>query len=126
MLNKVLVASGYIWIYILINNYLILKKIDLFLAINIILVLMSYFITGARGKMIYLILSAILIFFFSLWCSKNGEIRKLRFKYLVRIIIVLLIIAFVFRATANIMGKNNYIRFNATFICELECSDFKY
>lgn len=104
LLNKVLVASGYIWIYILINNYLILKKIDLFLAINIILVLMSYFITGARGKMIYLILSAIPIFFF-LWCSKNGEIRKLRFKYLVRIIIVLLIIAFVFRATANIMGR---------------------
>lgn len=103
-MNIIMLASGLIWLYLLINNYLAIKKINKFAVINLVLILLNYFLTGSRGKMINLILSGIPMFFF-LWCCKNGKIREMRGKYIWNIIIIMFVIVFLFRIVANLMGR---------------------
>lgn len=103
-LQLISTSSGFVWMYILVNNYFFDKKLNRLVLLNIIIILAEYFMKGSRGYMLFLALSSIPIYYF-LWCSKSNRIRKLSFKFIRRCVVILVAIALSFKLFGSLMGK---------------------
>lgn len=97
-------AMGYWFIYIVINNYLIEKKIDKLSLGVVVCSAVSGMVTGGRGYAIYIILAGIVITILFL-NKKNGFRAKIDFKTLAKFMCVCFIIIFAFKTTGTMLGK---------------------
>lgn len=96
---------AYWFVYIIINNYLIDKKIDLLSAVIVFLCIISGITTGSRGDAINLILATISISFL-LSRRKRGFFKAIRFKSIIKIIIVGVFFLTIFQKTAILLGRS--------------------
>lgn len=97
-------SSGYIFGYILVNNYLSTKKIDSFLVLPWLVSITSCFLTGSRGEFIRIILLMIVFYV----VRKNNYINNIKqkirtFSYLI-LSFILLVVSFEW--LAKLMGRD--------------------
>lgn len=100
---------GYYFSYILINNYIVEKKIDKYSLIIVVLSIFSSALIGARGNTIDMILSMFAIAFI-LVNKKNLFKMKIKFKTIVLICLAVLVILINFQQFGNLLGRNNKVK----------------
>ena len=97
-------GAGYWFIYVIINNYLVDKKID-FLSIFIVIMSMTCeFATGSRGGAMNMGLSIIAIFFM-LNNKKNNFRKSINIKTIICIIAVGSISLYTFQTVGTLLGR---------------------
>lgn len=97
-------AAGYWFAYVLINNYLVEKKIDVLSLSIVITSMISNMTTGGRGSAVNLILGCVAIFCL-LMNKKSGFYKSIRFKTLMRFIIIAVIAVLLFQTTGTLLGR---------------------
>lgn len=98
-------VSGQMWLYILINNYLVTHRISYRIVINFMLSIVAFMVGGGRGGILFLILSGVPVFYF-LWCKKNRRIAGLKLEYIIKIILLLVILAVCYRSLGVFIGRD--------------------
>lgn len=98
-------ASGYIWAYILINDYITTKKIKKMVILNFIISIAISLVKGSRGGAIALLCStlALLIIFF----SNNSKKKKISLKQIIVIIGITIIIVGTFQNVGALLGRKS-------------------
>lgn len=99
-------AAGYWFAYVFINNYLIDKKIDFLSVAIVIMSLISSMTTGGRNGAVNIVLGCIAIFIL-LMNRKAGFVKSIRFKTLVRFVIIFVIIICAFQGIGSILGRKS-------------------
>lgn len=98
-------SGGYISGYLVINNFLSQKKIDIFLLIITLISISSSMLTGSRGGSLQHVITLLFIFII-LYCQKN-DIKKADSKIIFRVFLVLLLLLLSFETFAGLMGRDN-------------------
>lgn len=102
-------ASGFVWIYILINNILVkYKKGFILIAINVLLCLISDVILGGRGGAIQILFGGIVIFYL-LWKRRFGWESNIKFKHILGAIVFVGILMLSFQYLGNLLGRNSTV-----------------
>ena len=98
-------ASGYVWGYILIQNYLSSRQITLWALVNLLLSMSLPFMVGGRAGTIQMILAFMILLFLLLRESPSQQ--KLR-RYAVGIVIGIVIVGIIlFRPLLNLLGRES-------------------
>lgn len=97
-------VAGYWFAYVVINNYLVDKKIDIFSALIVITAMISNMTTGGRGGAVNLILACIAIFVL-LINKMSGFRNTIKLKVLIRFIMVGIVAIALFQATGTLLGR---------------------
>lgn len=98
-------AGGYIWIYILINNYLAEGRIHKMALANLVIALAAYLISGGRAGAMFVLISGLPMYYF-LQCRKLGKMQKLGGKFIFRILLLLLLVMISYRWVGNtLLGR---------------------
>ena len=97
-------SAGYWFLYVVINNYLVSKKIDILGCIIVILSLFSDMTLGGRGGTLNILLAGITIYQI-LNIRKNNKIYKIKFKNMISIFAVLIIGIYAFEGLGNFLGR---------------------
>lgn len=96
---------GYIWIYVLIYNYISCHYIDLKVLVNLILSILLLLSKGGRNSTIQLLCAGLSMFVIIM--GKKRGARKLSRKQWRVLIIVLVVVIFSFQSIGNFMGRNS-------------------
>lgn len=108
-------VCGFFWSYIFIYNILSEKrKISILALINLILCIIHDFLGGARTGTVVILIACIGIFY-TFWIKKHYNRKKLPFKYIVKICIVLLFIVISFQFLGGVIGRNIDVSFTEYF-----------
>lgn len=106
LLNSIVTSSGYWFAYVLANNYLCKKKINVLqLTAYLICVMGTVFTTSRGGTFDYLI--AIIIFFVVLTRVKSNKRRKTNFKTILKIFLILALFVVSLQAIGNLIGRGS-------------------
>ncbi len=108
-LRLVSTAIGYWFIYVLINNYLINKKVDILALIIIIISALNTTLTGSRGSIIMMIISSG-VFFIILKNRQSRNKFELNYKTMALIAIIGIIMLTSFVPLAKALGRNINIK----------------
>lgn len=112
-------TSASFWGVIVIYNFLCEKKKVSFLALlNLILCILCDFLGGSRTGTVVILISCIVIFYI-IWSKRNVNRKKLPFKYVLKIGIILILIVFSFQTLGGIIGRNvevNFVEYFAKYI----------
>lgn len=106
ILGGILNASSYWFMYVLINNYLLNKKINIRHLIIIILSIISSMLDGSRGGLINNILACIPMIYI-LKTKHDGKKPKLYVKTVVYIVLLAAILLSTLKLSATLLGRNN-------------------
>jgi oligosaccharide repeat unit polymerase len=114
------IAVTYVWIYIILNNFLSKKKNYpyLLMLVSIVLGIVNSVMLGARGEAIQIIVAAIVVYLFLLK-RKNGWKPQLKIKQIFYAFAILLIIMFTFKASGNLLGRNAVIKYSTSVVDEV-------
>ena len=86
-LRTVVLALGYWFIYTIINNFILTKKIRLLQVFIVVIAMLSSLITGGRGDAIYMLLS-IPVLYVILRNLHTGTFLRINFKIVHRVLII--------------------------------------
>lgn len=101
--RTLVIALGYWFLYVFINNMLVHKKDWLSLAI-VVIAMVATLTTGARGIAFFMIISAVVIYVM-LKNKQSGFRKSIGFKMILSIMAIGLILLLSFRWTAELMGR---------------------
>lgn len=97
-------GAGYWFIYVIINNYLVDKKID-FLSILIVIMSMACELaTGSRGGAMNMGFAFVAIFF-TLLNKKNNFVKSINFKTIILIVLIGSISLITFQTVGTLLGR---------------------
>lgn len=106
MLGGVLHASSYWFMYVLINNYMVNKKINIKILLIILLSALSSTLDGSRGAIINSILANIPLFY--LIKNKDNNYKShLKLKNIMVITILAILLLSSLKWTATLLGRND-------------------
>ena len=106
MLGGVLHASSYWFTYVLINNYMINKKINIKILLIILLSALSSTLDGSRGAIVNSIL-AIIPLFYLIKNRDNNYKNHLKLKNIIVIAFLALLLISSLKWTATLLGRND-------------------
>ena len=106
LLGGIVRASSYYFMFILINNFIISKKIDILLFLVTTVTSLSTVLDGTRGEIINICLSAIPIFLI-LYNFHNGKTFKISKKIALLLTLIAIIFITQFQKTAFILGRDD-------------------
>ena len=109
LLYVVVIGMGLFWSYIFVNNYLIEKKINLNLLLNLVLIVLSVvmnIVNANRTRMIMLAIS-IMVYVWFIWHRMYGWKSGVKIKTLVKIAVAVIGFIFIFFGIRNIVGRND-------------------
>lgn len=98
-------AMGYWFSYVLINNYLASKKIDIIALLDVVAFNIYSLTGGGRTETINL-LCAILVMYLILKNKKTRKIDKIHFTSIIKFIIIICLLLLAFKSSATIFGRN--------------------
>lgn len=104
-------AAGYWFAYIIINNYLVEKKVDILSVLIVIMSMISSMTTGGRNGAVNIILACVAIFFILL-NKKNGFHKSIRFKTMVQFIVIAIVVLWVFQTIGTLLGRTTSVDTN--------------
>jgi len=101
------IAGCYIWIYVLLNNFLCKKhkSNSILLIVSIVLGVINSIVLGARGEAIQLFVAVVVLYFF-LQKKYNHWKAKVNFKQIFLITIMIGSIIFAFKFSGELLGRN--------------------
>lgn len=106
LLNSCVTSAGYWFCYVLVNNYIVQKKIDKYaLTVFVLCIANTVFTTSRGGTFDYLM--AMIIFYIMLYRMKHNRIRRINMKTLITIAAFLLIFVFTFPIIGNLIGRGS-------------------
>lgn len=109
LLYVTVIGLGFFWAYILINNYMIDKKISKSTILNVLLVIVSIVMNMAnanRTRMIELAISiAVYIWFFQ--HRVLGWKSRMKFKTLIKVAVAVIVFILLFFGVRNLVGRND-------------------
>ena len=97
-------AGGYWFLYILIQNYIAIKKIDFFSLFIVVMQVLSSFATGGRNGAINIILGGVLVFLFLL-SRKNGMRKSISLKTILKLIVLAFVVLVLFQSVGSVVGR---------------------
>lgn len=100
--------SGYVWGYIIIQNYIYYKKLDYLVIFNFLISFISSFVTGSRGNGVQMILALIVVYFCILKQVKVSQIKQ--FKIIMRVICIVFFMILSFESIAGLMGRDDSLK----------------
>ena len=107
--------GGFFWNVVFIYNFLCeRRKISILALTNLILCIICDFLGGSRTGTIIILISSIVVFY-AIWSKKNINKKKLPFKYVFRICIILLLIVISFQFLGGLIGRNVDVSFAEYF-----------
>ena len=109
LLYVAVIGMGLFWSYIFINNYLIDKKLNFNLVLNLTLIVLSVvmnIVNANRTRMIMLAI-AIMIYIWFIWHRMYGWQSGVKIKTLLKIAVAVLAFIFIFFGIRNIVGRND-------------------
>lgn len=109
LLYVAVIGMGLFWSYILINNYLVKRKIDQNIILNAILVILSVvmnMVNANRTRMIMLAISIMLYIWF-FWHRIYGWKSGVKIGTLIKIMIAVVGFIFIFFGLRNAVGRND-------------------
>jgi oligosaccharide repeat unit polymerase len=98
------IMTGYVFIYIVVNNYLTDGKIDYRLILLVVVLMLVSTLTAARNTLLRYPISALVIYYL-LWRKKNGWKCVMSFKFIIRIFILLVLVLEVFIVMRRLVGR---------------------
>ena len=99
-----IIASGYWFIYIIVNNFVLTKRVKFQEILIAFFAIIASMLTGSRTESIFMILSGITFYLFIL-NKKNGYASSWEKKTIKNICIVLIIIVALFVPMASLLGR---------------------
>ena len=99
-------SSGFVWIYVIINNFLAIKKINKLLSCEFILCLCMSLLSAGRVQLIQYII-AMLSMYYILWRRKNGWNSSIGFKFIMKCLIGVCIILSIFSGLRTVVGRTS-------------------
>ena len=103
-------ASGFIWLYIAINNYLATKKFDYLIILNLVLSIAISLTKGSRGGAVALIVSGIAMLI--IFIKKNSKKQKIPLKHSILILTIVFAIVGTFQGVGELLGRKSSADFN--------------
>lgn len=98
---------GYVLIYIMVNNFVALKKIKVIHVIAVLFMCISFILTGGRSDIFRTITFAFVIYY--ILSLKKGNFKAFNLKFLFKIILGCLIITIIMFLLMFLMGRNKSI-----------------
>jgi oligosaccharide repeat unit polymerase len=113
-------AVTYIWIYIICNDFICKAKIKNLLPMvaSIALGVINGVMLGSRGEAIQLVVAVIVTYLFLLK-KYNGWQSGLKFRQIFLIAVILLALAFGFKASGDLLGRNSVIHYSTSAMDEV-------
>ncbi|MBQ8971725.1 MAG: oligosaccharide repeat unit polymerase [Clostridia bacterium] len=111
-------ASGYWFSYVLINNLIAKKKLDLYPLVIILLALVNTVVVGSRGNVLYVLISMIIIYYILFHRNSANTGKQLRFRSVLISVVVLIAVVLSYQSLGNLLGRNstaNSIDYLATY-----------
>lgn len=104
-LSKVILVSAYIYIFVLVNNYVCknLKKIDILYAIPVLIYVVLSIFDSNRLNLLQIISTAV-VYFGMLWTLKNGS-QKGSVKFIFRLLITFMVVLVAFYGIRILVGR---------------------
>lgn len=113
ILSGIMNAASYWFIYILVNNFIVTKKIDKKLLFIILLSVATSVLDGSRGALVNNVL-AMIPFIFILKNEKEGFANKLKAKSVFIIIILAVFMLSTLKFSATLLGRNDIKNMDTT------------
>lgn len=109
--NEFMIASGYICMYILINNLIVSgkKHVHIFLVLNILLAIVTTVLSGGRGSAIRMILATIIMFYI-LWNQNTNWSKKFKLKYIILCGVIIILLAISFQTFGKLIGRTEVVK----------------
>ncbi|WP_027623958.1 O-antigen polymerase [Clostridium lundense] len=98
-------TSGYIWGYIILNNYCYYKKKNILVILNFIISFSSNFLTGSRGNSIQMLVALIVVYVCMMKQKRVSQVKN--FKIIIKIFAIIICILFSFEFIAGLMGRDD-------------------
>lgn len=107
-IGTITMIMGYFYLYIFIYNKLenIKFKKNVLNIFPVIFLCIDNILEAARGGLLNLIASALIIYYF-LWQRKNGLKKKNNFKFMLKILLLLVLVLLAFSSLREIVGRTN-------------------
>lgn len=105
IVSPVTAGIPFIFIYILINNFLVCKKVDILMTISLALTLLNQYLSGSRGPLMMTLLMVISIYYFLR--SRDHKKRKRRLRFYLKIMLVLVLAIAIIYVSISIFGREN-------------------
>ena len=102
----VCIYMGYIWAYILVNNYIAEKKVNKTMLLLIVLSCLCGTISGSRGDLITLVISMVVMYILMIRKKNKNKIIKIPIKAVILIVCIVGIILFSFRWAGIFLGRD--------------------
>lgn len=100
---------GYVWLYILINNYFTDKKINKKVLVLFIMTCICSLITGSRGDLIAMIVCGIIMYVMMVRKKNQDKIFKIPLKALIIVITLVLLFLVLFQKVGDFLGRDAYL-----------------
>ncbi|MGT2637926.1 O-antigen polymerase [Streptococcus ratti] len=108
-------AFGYLTLFVIINNFIVSKKIKIEQAITILLMCVSIYLAGSRSPLLRLVTFAVFIYYI-LYLRKDSS-SKIKKQLIKKLLLVGVVTVALFLVTLNLFGRsNNYNLFHYLFI----------
>lgn len=104
ILRLLVAGMGNWFVYVLVNNTLVRKKVDFLLLAIVVLCMLSSMTTGSRGDALFMAEAAVAVFVL-LKNKQTGFFKSIRFKTLLKILTLGLVLLFTFQWTAVAIGR---------------------
>lgn len=101
---QVTTVIGNVFIYIVINNFIIERKISKIYSIPVLIYIISSLFSGNRLSILRFAIT-ILVLYFILWHRKNGWNKKIKIATLARIMMLMVIVMMIFVFLRSVVGK---------------------
>lgn len=98
----IVTSSGYVWGYILENNYLYNKKVNLWILIAFLISIVSSLLTGSRGEVIHIIVTMIIFYV----VKKKLISSQKSIKTFINIVIIMIMLTLSFEGVAKLLGRD--------------------
>lgn len=106
-LRLIVEAMGYWFGYILINNYYVTKKVNIYLSLIVLLSGISSYIMGGRNGIITLLI--MLVCFWFIISNKEKQFKKtIEFKTIIKLLIIGVVALSSFESLAFLIGRGGY------------------
>lgn len=108
-------AFGYLTLFVIINNFIVSKKIKIEQVITILLMCVSIYLAGSRSPLLRLVTFAVFIYYI-LYLRKDSS-SKIKKQLIKKLLLVGVVTVALFLVTLNLFGRsNNYNLFHYLFI----------
>ena len=100
--NPLGIAGAHIFLYILINNWIVTHKVDKYCLLSVVLLIIIYTLNGSRTP-IFRLITIVLILYYILYFKK--KLKKIDSRFLLKLITIAIITVFMLQAMLYITGR---------------------